>query len=94
MPEAHNIWVQYSQSEDNGPDNTFQGQIPSFSFLYFSWTPLNQILQFQELLPAGKAISMFSKSYKRTQQWVLCPQAQEYSVVIPSKFKVLHSWAD
>jgi len=47
MPEAHNIWVQYTQSEENDLDNTFQGRIPCFSVLYFSWIPPNQILQFQ-----------------------------------------------
>jgi hypothetical protein len=47
MPESHNIWVQYTQSEENDPDNTFQEQVPSFPVLYFSWTPLNRILQFQ-----------------------------------------------
>jgi len=25
MPEAHNIWVLYTQSEGNDPNNTFQG---------------------------------------------------------------------
>jgi len=49
MPESHNIWVQYM---DTDLDNTFQGQVPSFLMLYFSWTPPNQILQFQERLPA------------------------------------------
>jgi len=29
MPEAHNIWVQYTQSEENDLDNTFQGRILS-----------------------------------------------------------------
>jgi len=94
MPEAHNIWVQYTQSEENDLDNTFQGRIPCFSVLYFSWTPPNKILQFQERLPAGKAISTFSKRCKKTQQWVLRPQAQEYAVVIPTKYKDLHRWAD
>jgi hypothetical protein len=36
MPEAHNIWVQYTQSEENHLDNTFQGRIPGFPVLYFS----------------------------------------------------------
>jgi len=94
MPEAHNIWAQYTQSEENDLDNTFQGQIPSFPVLYFSWTPPNQILQFQNRLPARKAISTFSKRCKNTQQWVLHPQAQEYAVVIPTKYKDLHGWAD
>jgi len=94
MPESHNIWVQYMQSEENDLDNTFQARIPSFPVLYFSWTALNQILQFQESLPAGKAILMFSKRSKMTEQWVLCPQVQEYAVVIPTKFKALHGWAD
>jgi len=87
MPEAHNIWVQYMLSEENDLDNTFQGQIPSCPVLYCSWTPPNQILQFQERLPAGKAISTFSKRCENTQQWVLRPQAQEYAVVIPTKYK-------
>jgi len=94
MPEAHNIWVQYTQSEENDLDNTFQGRIPSFAVLSFSRTPPNQILQFQEHQPSGKAISKFSKRCKKTQQWVLCPQAREYMVVIPTKFKDLHCWAD
>jgi hypothetical protein len=94
MPEAHIIWVQYTQSEENDLDNTFQGRVPSFPIIYFSGTLLNQILQFQERLPAGKALSTFSKRCQSTQQWVLRPQAQEYTVVIPTKFKDLHGWAD
>jgi len=94
MPEAHNIWVQYTQSEENDLNNTFQGQIPSFPVLYISWTPLNQIVQFQKGLPYRKAISTFSKRCKKTQQWVLCQQVQEYVVVIPIKFNDLHGWAD
>jgi len=39
MPESHNIWVQYTQSEENDLDNTFQGRVPSFPVLSFSWTP-------------------------------------------------------
>ena len=31
MPEVHNIWVQYTQSEENDLDKTFQGRIPSFA---------------------------------------------------------------
>jgi len=81
MPESHNIWVQYTDSD---LDNTFQGQVPSFPVLYFSWTPTNQILQFQECLPAGKLISTFSRRFKKTQQWILCPQAQEYVGAIPT----------
>ena len=94
MPEAHNIWVQHTQGEENDLNTTFQGRIPSFPVLYFSWTPPNQILQFQECLPAGKAILTFCKRCKKTQQWILCPQAQEYAVVIPTKYKDHHGWAD
>jgi len=94
MPEAHNIWVQYTQSEENDLDNTFQGWIPSLPVLYFSWTPPNQILQFQERLPPGKALSTISRRCQTTQRWVLCSQAQEYAVVIPIKYKDLHGWAD
>jgi len=43
MPESHNIWVQYTDSD---LDNTFQGRVPSFPVLYFSRTPPNQIPQF------------------------------------------------
>jgi hypothetical protein len=94
MPEAHNIWVQYTQSEENDLDNLFQGQIPSFPVLYFSWTPPNQIFQFQERLSAGNAISTFSKRCKKIQQWVLRPQAQEYTVLIPTMFQDHLGWAD
>jgi len=94
MPGAHNIWVQYMQSEENDLDNTFQGRIPSFLVQYFSWTPLNPILQYQDRLPQGKAISTFSNRCKKTQRWELCPQAQEYAVVIPTKYKDLPGWAD
>jgi len=31
MPEAHNIWVQYTQSDENHLDNIFQSQIPCFT---------------------------------------------------------------
>jgi hypothetical protein len=60
MPEAHNIRVQYTQSEENDLDNTFQGRILSSQVLYSGWTAPNQILQFQERLPAVKARSTFS----------------------------------
>jgi hypothetical protein len=94
MPEAYNIWVQYMQSEENDLDNTIQGSIPSFPVLYFSWTPPNQILQFQKRLPAGKVISTFSQWCKNTQQWVSRPQVQEYTVVIPTKYKDFNCCAD
>jgi len=84
MPEAHNIWIQYTGSEENNLDNTFQGWIPGFPGLYFSWTLLNQIHQVQMRLLAGKTSSIFSKKCKKTQQWVLHPQAQDYKVVIPT----------
>jgi len=83
MTEAHIIWVQYIQCEENDLNNTFQGQIPSFHAVLFCWTPPNQILQFQECLPARKAMLTFSNRWKMTQQGVLRPQAQEYAVVIP-----------
>jgi len=86
MPEAHDIWIQYTQSEENDLDNTFQGRITSLPVLYYSWTPPNQILQFQERLPAGKALSTFSKRCQTTQRWILHPQAQEYAVVIQTKY--------
>jgi len=91
MPESHNIWVQYTDSD---LDNTFQGQVPSFPVLYFSWTPPNKILQFQKRPPTGKSISTFSGRCKNTQQWILRPQSREYAVVIPTKYKDPHRWAD
>jgi len=36
----------------------------------------------------------FSKRFKKTQQWVLRAEAQEYAVVIATKFKDLHGCAD
>jgi hypothetical protein len=48
MPEAHNIWVLYMQSDENDIDHTFQGEIPSSNVIYFGWTQPNQIFQFQE----------------------------------------------
>jgi len=91
MPESHNIWVQYT---DGDLDTTFQGRVPSFPVLYFSWTPPNQILHFQERLPAGQSIFTFFKRCTKTQQWIFHPQPQEYAVVIPTKYKDPHGWAD
>ena len=91
MPKSHNIWVQYTNSD---LDNTFQCRVPSFPVSCFSWTPPNQILQFQEHLPAGKTISTFSKRCKRCQPWILRPQVPEYAVVIPTKYKDPHGCAD
>jgi len=82
------------QSEENDLDNTFQGRIPSVSILHLSWTAPNQILQCQKHVPAGKALSTFSKRCQKTQQWVLRPQVQEYMVVIPRRYKDLCGWAD
>jgi len=72
MPESHNIRVQSLESDLH---NTFQGRVSFFPVLHFSWTPLNQILQFQEHLLTRKWISIFSKWCKKTQQWTLPPQA-------------------
>jgi hypothetical protein len=91
MPESDNIWVQYTDSVLN---NAFQGRDLSFPILYFSWTPLYQILRFQERLPAGISISTFSERCKKTEQWILCPQPQEYPVVISTKYKDPPGWAD
>ena len=94
MHEAHNIWVQCTQSEENDLDNTSQGGILSFAVLYFCWTTPNQILQIQKHVPTWKAVSTFLKRFKNTQQWVLRPQAQESVVVIPTNYKDFHGWAD
>jgi len=94
LPEAHNIWVQYTQSEENDVDHTFQVRLPSLHVMYFSWTPPNQILHFLEHPPAWRVISTFSMRCEKTQQWVLHPHIQEYAVVIPTKYKDLHGLAD
>jgi len=91
MSESHNIWVQYTDSD---LDNTFHGHVPSFGVIYVSWTPPNQILKFQEHLPARRTISTFSKRCQKTQQWIFHPQAQEYLLVNPTKYKDRHVWAD
>jgi len=90
MPESHNIWVQFTESD---LDNTFQGRVPSIPVTYFSWTLRMQILQFLERLPAGTTILTFSKRCKKTQQWILRPQVEEYAVVIPTKYNDPHGWA-
>jgi hypothetical protein len=91
IPESHNMWVQYTESN---LDNTFEGRVPSFPVLYCSRTPPNQILKFQGHLPTGKAICIFSKRFKKTQQWILCTQVLEYAVVIPTMYKHAYGWAD
>jgi len=91
MSQSDNISVQYADSD---LDNTFNGDVPYFRVLYFSWTPPNQILRFQDDLPATKMISTCSKWFKKIQQWILSPQAQEYAVVIPRKYKDPYGCAD
>jgi hypothetical protein len=39
-------------------------------------------------------ILTISKRCKNTQQWILLPQPQQYVVVIPTKYKDPHGWAD
>ena len=89
--ESHNIWVQYTDS-DLG--NTFQCHVPSCPVLYFSWTPPKHILQYQERLQVGNMISTFPKPCMKTQQWILFSQGQEFGVLIQTKYKDPHGWAD
>ena len=89
--ESHNIWIQYTASD---LDNTFQCHVPLVPVIYFSLIPPNQILQYQEHLPTGNAILTIFKRCKKTQQWILRPHPQEYAVVIPTKYKDRHGWAD
>ena len=91
MPESHNIRVRYMDSDLDKP---FHGRFPPFTVFYLSRTPPNQIRQGRELLPAGKTISTFSKWFKKSQQWILCPHVQEYALGIPTKYKDPHGWAD
>jgi hypothetical protein len=92
--EAQNIWVEYMQCEENDLIITIQGQIPSFSALLFSKTVPNHNLDILKCLPAGKPILTIWKWCKKTQQWVLHPQDEEYPVVIPTKFNGHYGWAD
>jgi hypothetical protein len=82
------------QSEANDLDYPFQGRIPSSPVLYFSWTQQKWILQFQNHLAAEKPLSTLSNRCQKTQQWVLCSEAQEYLVVISTKYKHLYGWTD
>jgi len=91
MTELNNIWV---QCMENNLDNTFQDWVPSLPVSCFIWSPPHLILQLQDCLPAWKPISTFSNTCKKTQQWILCPQAQECVVLIPTKYKDPHGWTD
>jgi hypothetical protein len=91
MPVSHNISVQHTESE---LENTLLGQVPSFPVSYFRWTRPNQILQIQERQPAVTMMLTCSKSCKKTEQWTSRSQAQEYPVVIPTKYKDQHGRAD
>jgi hypothetical protein len=94
MPRTHTVWVQHAESEHNHLDNNFQGRVPSFPILYFTWTPPNKILQFREHLPDGKILPTFSKRCKKRREWILRPRPQAYAVVIPTKFQDRRGWAD
>lgn len=56
MPESHNIGVQQIESVEKDLDNTFQGRVCFFIVLQSSWTPQNQIIQYQKHLPAGTVV--------------------------------------
>jgi len=81
MPESHNIWVQYMESD---LPNNIQGLDPSFCVVHFGCTPLNAILHFQKDQPNRKTVLTFSKRCKKTQQWISCSQAEKDLVVIPT----------
>jgi len=91
MPESHNIWVQYTESDRK---YTFQCWVPPLPVWQCCWTPPNQIYQFEVHLPTGKTISTFSKRCNKTQQWILHPQAPEYAAVILTKYNNQHGWPD
>jgi hypothetical protein len=91
MPEFHNISVQYIHSDLN---ITFHGRVLSFPELHFSMTPPNWILEFWVRLAAGKTTSAFPKRCKKSQQQILRGHPQEYAVVIPTRYKDPHGWAD
>jgi len=90
MPQSHNIWVQYTESD---LDNTFQGHVPSFPGLCNHWTPEDQILHYMDHLPCRQMISTFTQRSKKTPQCILHPHAQGYMMVIATKYKDPHGWA-
>jgi hypothetical protein len=45
-------------------------------------------------MPARKGFTTVLKRCQKTQQWIIHLQAQKYTVVIPTKYKDLHGWAD
>jgi hypothetical protein len=45
-------------------------------------------------LAGGKVLLTLSKKCQKTQQRVVHPQAQEYMVVIPTKYNNGYGWAD
>jgi len=81
-------------SDNNDIVHTFQVQVPSFQVVYCDWLPDNQVQRFQEPVPAGKMLSTLSKLCKKTVKWVLCPPDQWHVVVIETKYKHLHGWAN
>ena len=74
MPESHNIWVQYPESDR---DSTWHRRVPSFPVLYFRWTASSEILHFQQCLTTRKSILTSSKRFVKTQKSILHRQAQE-----------------
>jgi hypothetical protein len=64
--EAHDIWVPYTHSKDNGFDNTIPEWIPSFQVLYFSLTSSKQIVEFYKYWFTERTILSLSKQWKKT----------------------------
>jgi len=55
-------------SKEDDPNITDQGQVPSFLVLYFAWTPLIAILQFEDHPPARTILLMHTERYKHPQK--------------------------
>jgi len=92
--KCHNSWVQDTENEDDNIYNTGQGRVPSVPVLYLWCAPPYRMLQVQKYLPARMSILTFPMRYKKTPQWVLHSQAQEYVVVIQSQCEDPHGWAN
>jgi len=91
MPESHNIWVQYTDSD---LDNTSQGWLAYISCIILQLDSGESDPPISGVPAHRKKISTLSKRRRKTQQWVVHPQTQEYAVVIPTRYKDPHGWVD
>ena len=66
IPESHNNWVHYMQSDENDIVNSFKGQVTSFPVLYLSWTETNHSLQCLKHFQARPITLIYAKWCNKT----------------------------